>query len=133
MDTSGIPDTGLARGGVALAGTSNDLRDFVVDPLAPQPAFLWRAGVIEGDFVEDAEFASLREMGADADVALAANKAYQAEILRAMDRVDAARKRIGELEVRVKRSGELRRRRRWLTASGSTDPPHLPFRLSRRD
>lgn len=96
----GLAGAGLAQSAGALAGTANTLRDFGTELCTPQPAFLVSDGAMDHDeFAGNADFASLREMGADADVALAANKAYQAEILKAMDRVDAARKRIGELEV----------------------------------
>ncbi|BGP24820.1 hypothetical protein JCM10295v2_003740 [Rhodotorula toruloides] len=92
--------TGLAQDVGLLAGKANSLGDFGVQLLASQSAYSSGGTAIDDEeFAENAENASLREMGADADVALAANKAYQAEVIKAMDRVDAARKRISELDI----------------------------------
>ncbi|GAA6003749.1 uncharacterized protein JCM10292_003357 [Rhodotorula paludigena] len=43
----------------------------------------------------------LRDMDRDADQALVANRAYQAELLKAMERMDRVRKRVSELQTMV--------------------------------
>lgn len=107
MDRMELARAGLAQGAGASAGTANTLRDFGAELFTPPAAFLESHGAMDDDeFAGNADFASLREMGADADVALAANKAYQAELMKAMDRVDAARKRISELEASFRASDE---------------------------
>lgn len=42
----------------------------------------------------------LRALDEDADAAVIANEAYREEVVRAMERVDTARNRMRELEVR---------------------------------
>jgi hypothetical protein len=54
----------------------------------------------------------LRDMDADAEAALDANQAYQAQLLEVMARLDRARKRTGELKVRFSVLLFLRSRKR---------------------
>ncbi|GAA5987796.1 hypothetical protein JCM11641_004932 [Rhodosporidiobolus odoratus] len=77
-----------------------------------------------------AQIALLREMDEDADVALQANRAYQAELINVMKRLDVARRRTGELSELIRElEAELYTSKdvKVVPAEGLMSEPTLPW------